>query len=112
MISENIFDYDIQDILKISLFTDAKDDDYGGWWGDSIDNYSYGSKLWKTYRGKTDQKNLNEIKQYAEECLQYLIDDNIFKDIEIIVEKDKDHILLNIKITCNDQQIEKFQFRI
>jgi len=84
----------------VSLFTDAKanaddilpDPNRGnrGWWGDLVSGIEYdriGSKLWLLERNKTTEETLVRAKQYILESLQWMIDDNITKKIEVEVER-------------------------
>ncbi|OGC76297.1 hypothetical protein A2619_05780 [candidate division WWE3 bacterium RIFOXYD1_FULL_39_9] len=101
----------------ISLFTDrrALDDDElpdsnsldkRGWWGDlaspEVDNDRIGSRLWLLERSKTIPSIVVSAKQYAEECLQWMIDDKIAYKIEVESERQEpvgsDRLALSVKI--------------
>jgi phage gp46-like protein len=80
----------------ISILTDkrASDDDIiddpndkRGWWGDLVSPTPIGSKLWLLDRIKTTPDVLVKAKQYIEECLQWMIDDEIVIKIEVFVER-------------------------
>jgi phage gp46-like protein len=80
----------------ISILTDrrASDDDINddpndkrGWWGDLVSPTPIGSKLWLLDRSKTTPDILVKAKQYIEECLQWMIDDEVAIKIEVFVER-------------------------
>jgi phage gp46-like protein len=84
--------------VMISLFTDRRagindpldnPNDKRGWWGDLIpDNGDrIGSKLWQYERSKVTQEVVLKVKQSIEECLKWMVEDQVAKSIEVIVEK-------------------------
>ena len=102
------FDAVLQDLEKddgletavlISLFTDrrAKDDDIlpdannpdkRGWWaGLTTDGDQIGSRLWLLDRAKTTTDVLTFARQYAEESLQWLIEDEVASKIAVTTER-------------------------
>ena len=121
-----IFDEVIQDLeydegletaVIISLFTDRRanfDDilpdssnrDFRGWWGDLasplIEGDQIGSRLWLLEREKTLKTVLVRAKQYAEEALQWMIEDRIATKIEVDVERQgiegQDVLALQVRI--------------
>ncbi|MEC5321135.1 phage GP46 family protein [Brenneria populi subsp. brevivirga] len=76
---------DLQTAILISLFTDRQarsDDDYDGddrrgWWGDTDAEYNIGSRLWLLNRQKLTPKMAQRAENYANEALQWLIDDGV-----------------------------------
>jgi phage gp46-like protein len=77
---------DPSDVLPDSLNNDRR-----GWWGDQI-NLDYeddqiGSRLWLLERAKTTEQTLADAKFYTEECLQWMIDDEVVQDIEVEIER-------------------------
>ncbi|MBF0207545.1 MAG: phage GP46 family protein [Oligoflexia bacterium] len=96
MISEQIFKSDIRDVVTISLFTNASDTtnllnhhdpsaNLGGWWGDTISERVWGSKIWTALRGKRVDEYLQLVKESAQSSLMWLIDDQHFKEIDVTV---------------------------
>jgi len=92
----------IKTSVIISLFTDRKaekDDvlpdsnnsDRRGWWGDltspETENDRIGSRLWLLSREKTLETVLVKAKQYAEEALEWMVEDKIVSKIEIKAER-------------------------
>ncbi len=80
--------------ILISLFTDARADeddeiddknDKRGWWGDLVSPTPIGSKLWQFDRSKTTQTTITKFKQAIEDCLQWLIDDDVAEKIDVNV---------------------------
>ena len=106
---ENEFDLEIknQDIVRddgirtsviISLFTDkrvssdevtSEDPDQRGWWGDmfpEVDQDQIGSRLWLLQRAKQTNETLSRAKEYAEESLQWMIEDGVAASVTVVVE--------------------------
>lgn len=83
--------------VVISLFTwrRAKPDDKHegvrwGWWGDGLDDLSndrIGSRLWLLAREKITQQTLVRARDYAEEALQWLLDDAVATKITVTAER-------------------------
>lgn len=82
----------------ISLFTDQRvtaeelpdgETDKRGWWGDVLnsDNDKIGSKLWLLEREKITNAVLEDFKNYCEDALQWIIDDEIAESISVTVER-------------------------
>ena len=80
----------------ISLFTwrRAHDDDVlpnagmsrMGWWGDSfppVANDRVGSRLWLLARSKLTDSTAQQAQDYAEEALQWLIDDGVAARVDV-----------------------------
>ena len=110
---------DVTDALAraviISLFTWRRanpDDDLPstnkyGWWGDTypqIDNDRIGSRLWLLSRAKLTTETVLRAKEYAEEALQWLIDDGVAASVQVQSERqDLFMLALGIKIIRGDQ---------
>lgn len=92
----------LETAVIISLFTDgrAKEDDdlpdptntdRRGWWGDQavpdVEEDQIGSRLWLLCRSKTIEEALIDAKLYAEEALEWMIEDNVAASIEIITKR-------------------------
>jgi phage gp46-like protein len=87
-------EFPLQTAVMMSLFTDrrAGEDDEptescrGGWWGDTfsrIEHDRIGSRLWLLRRSKETQDTVNLGRLYAEEALQWLLDDNIAEAVNV-----------------------------
>ena len=79
---------DLPRAVLISLFSWRRanpDDDLPanqrmGWWGDTypeLSNDRIGSRLWLLYRAKLTRQTVMRAKEYAEEALQWLVDDGV-----------------------------------
>lgn len=92
-------DEGLRTAFLISLFTDARarDDDElpepgadrRGWWGDAFsdpEDGPTGSRFWLLDRAKSDQRTLARAKDYAAECVQWLIRAGICTSIGVEVE--------------------------
>jgi len=97
-------DIKVGDSLKtavlMSLFSDSRSQGgTGGWWGDALDGYSYGSQLW-TLRGcKLTKDNLNLIQKYAKNALEWLISDGIASAVNVTASREGiDRVSLSVTI--------------
>lgn len=89
----------LETAVVISLFTDriAQRDDVlpdpssgrQGWWGDAFsdkDADKIGSRLWLLSREKQLSSVLSRAREYAEESLQWLVEDGIAKGVSVTTE--------------------------
>lgn len=81
----------------ISLFTDARarpddgildGDDPRGWWGNmfSAAGDEIGCRLWLLEREKQTQTTINSAREYAQNAVQWLLDDRVVSASDISVE--------------------------
>lgn len=64
---------------------DRPNESWQGWWGDVYPEHEgdrFGSKLWLLSRAKIVPETLGLARQYAEEALQWLIDDGVAGRVE------------------------------
>jgi len=108
----------------LSLFSDrraAPDDvlpdgssDRRGFWGDAladIEGDQIGSRLWLLSREKQTADVLARAKEYAEESLQWLIDDGVAKSVDVVAAWVKTGMLgLHIVITRPDNTSATYRF--
>jgi phage gp46-like protein len=84
--------------VMISLFTwrraNADDDLPGdlkmGWWGDNfstLSNDRIGSRLWLLGRAKLTTETIAKAREYAQEALQWLVDDGIAARVVVETER-------------------------
>ena len=132
------FDSDIQDLTSdegletaviISLFSDrrAKPDDplpdpnnsdRRGWWGDlaspDVEGDQIGSRLWLLERSKTLDSVLVQAKEYAQEALQWLIEDGVAARVVAETERQndpgEDRLALKVEIHKPDGSVILFNF--
>lgn len=82
----------------ISLFSwriandddDVQDGDRHGWWGDTyadIDGDLTGSRIWELLRHKVTPETLSMAQDFCEEALQWLIEDEVARDVNVSVER-------------------------
>lgn len=86
---------DLATAVLISLFTDrvANPDDAipdgtadpRGWWADDP-TAPIGSRLWLIFRSKRTQETLGAAQSYAEEALQWLVNDGVAASFDVYVE--------------------------
>jgi phage gp46-like protein len=119
---ENILSSDLLNTaVLISLFTHRKalpDDplpdeqsrDREGWWADSYAENEdiIGSRLWLLRRSKATQNTLNQAKIYAEEALQWLIDDGVAKSVTVEVEAQGEVLAFKVSILRTDKFSSKW----
>ena len=67
-----------------------------GWWADSypdVDGDLIGSRLWLLSRSKTTQTVVNDAAVYAQEALQWYLDDGIADSVDVEVERHAEGVL-------------------
>lgn len=116
----------LESAILISIFTDKRastDDDLDdaedrrGWWGDQvsgIEEDEIGSKVWLLERAKTTTKTLNELKDYIQEALEWLVEDGIAAKIEVETERmpypDDEILAFKVKVFKQDGNIITYKF--
>ena len=102
--------------IIISLFSNRRaraDDqlpaggnDRQGWWGDLLPPVAgdqIGSRLWLLRREKTTPQTLNRAREYAQEALQWLVDDGQVSQVEVETEETRRGVLgMLIKVILLD----------
>jgi phage gp46-like protein len=134
------FDIAAQDLTKdegletaviISLFTDrrAKEDDVlpdsnstdrRGWWGDLpspfVEGDQIGSRLWLLSREKTLESAIEKAKGYAEEALQWFVEDGVAAKVEVDAERQgsagSNILALGVKIHKTSGEIVAFKYEL
>ncbi|MFW5901896.1 MAG: phage GP46 family protein [Thermodesulfobacteriota bacterium] len=89
-------DEGLETAVILSLFTDRRaeeDDDLPGgssdrrgWWADAYFDRPHGSRLWLLGREKEQDSVLRRAKTYADEALQWLVDDGVAKEVVVDAE--------------------------
>lgn len=103
--------------IVISLFCDARagtdfSGDPRGWWGDvlsAITGDTTGSLLWLISRAKNTQETLEEVRDYAEKALKWLLDDGIAKKLTVMAAGVKEQLQLVIIIDGSVLELEVIQ---
>jgi phage gp46-like protein len=105
---------DLPRAVLISLFTwrRANPDDVlpstnkFGWWGDTYPqntNDRIGSRLWLLSRAKLTTETVLKAKEYAEESLQWLLDDGVAAAVQVQSERQElDRLALGVNIVRGD----------
>nr|DAH64517.1 MAG TPA: hypothetical protein [Caudoviricetes sp.] len=78
-----------------------------GWWADSFndDGDRFGSRLWLLSRSKITDETLLRAEEYAQEALQWLIDDGVAVSIDVKAERgEKEQLDLVITISQPEQK--------
>ena len=113
--------------VLVSLFTwrrANKDDqlpigmtDRYGWWGDNlsdIEGDKIGSRLWLLYREKITIATMLRAKQYAEEALNWLVEDKVADKVEVRVSRLQTSniwtIALEVDVVQPNSNKETFRF--
>jgi len=107
----------------ISLFTDKRVSQENlpqgqtsrrGYWGDmfpDVEGDQIGSRLWTLDRSKILPQTLTAFENEARDCLQWMLDDNVAKTIEVSASTDEfDRLSLSINITKPDDQKNLYGF--
>lgn len=114
---DDFIDDDLARAVYNSLFSwaRAKDDDdlpgnsRYGWWGDTFADETddhFGSRLWLLMRAKMTDENLAKAEEYANEALQWLIDDGVATAVTVKAEKGgQERLDLAIEITKPNDDI-------
>lgn len=124
-------DAGLETAVLISLFTDrrANDDDVlpdfnnpdrRGWWGDlgspEAEGDQIGSRLWLLNREKTLESVLVKAKKYAEESLNWMVEDGVVKSVEVESERQGpvglDRLALLVRVFRPDGTVLPFKYEI
>ena len=86
-----------------------------GWWGDTyaeVKGDRIGSKLWLLMRSKLTNEVLAQAKEYAEESLQWLIEDRVATSVTVAVERGGlDQLNLKVIIAKPDKSELNLRFQ-
>ncbi len=118
-------DTSLRSAVIVSLFTDARvgedelpegETDFRGWWGQDVQeeaDIGIGSKLWTLERSKRTDEVLEQYRDYAEEALQWLVDDGHIRNVSVEASfPRRDAVVLDITIRLLDQEHTEFQFTV
>ena len=85
-----------------------------GWWADSYndDEPPIGSKLWLLSREVLTDSTLKLAREYAEDALQWLVDDHVAESVSVSAERGGvEQLNLNVVIKRPDQATLNLQFQ-
>lgn len=106
-----LLDNSLTTAIIISLFTDARVNYQRGWWGNDFGQSELGSRLWTLSRSKQLFEILDDAQVYAEQALQWLIEDNHVLGIDVSATNPEHSVLLlTVVVTLFDGQIEQRTF--
>lgn len=108
----DITEYQADELVQatlISLFSWRKsNDDDGvdipnrqGWWGDTFaseTNDRIGSRLWLLRREKLTDDVVARAREYAEESLQWMIDDALASAVNVSTDRENNHLNMSVEI--------------
>lgn len=108
----DITEYQADELVQatlISLFSWRKsNDDDGvnipnrqGWWGDTFaseTNDRIGSRLWLLRREKLTDDVVARAREYAEESLQWMIDDTLASAINVSTDRENNRLNMSVEI--------------
>lgn len=108
----DITEYQADELVQatlISLFSWRKsNDDDGvnipnrqGWWGDTFaseTNDRIGSRLWLLQREKLTDDVVTRAREYAEESLQWMIDDALASVINVSTDRENNRLNMSVEI--------------
>lgn len=109
-------DDSLTNAIVISLFTDARVDNQRGWWGNDFNQneerqVEMGSRLWTLTRTKQLADVLEDAQVYAEQALQWLIDDSHALAIDVMATNPEQSVLLlSVVVTLPNGQTEQRTF--
>lgn len=109
-------DDSLTNAIVISLFTDARVDNQRGWWGNDFNQneerqVEMGSRLWTLARSKQLADVLDDAQAYAEQALQWLIDDGHDLAIDVMATNPEQSVLLlSVVVTLPNGQTEQRTF--
>ncbi len=107
--------------LTVSLFADARADASEvpsaelrrGWWGNQFDDdleFDLGSKLWLLDQARRTQATLNSAIGFAQNSLQWLVDDGHAKRVEVTGVFTSQGIRLTVTIFRDQNRVETRNF--
>lgn len=102
----------LETAVLVSLFTDRREGDERGWWGDAFDDEPLGSRLWKLDREKMTPAIIGQAQTYCQEALEWLktegIASKILIDISII---SSDKLGIAVEITRPNGETVGYKWR-
>jgi phage gp46-like protein len=106
----------LKEEIAISLFTNLREvglNQEHGWWGHALsDPPPFGSKLWRILREKQTQETLEKATLFAEESLQWILDENLAQELNIESRFIPQGIELSIQILFHNLPYQHIQFEV
>ena len=107
--------------IMISLFTDARatDEEFEeisnwesskrGYWADQLEGTNSGSKLWLLKRSPRDNETLEKAEIYSKEALEWMIKDNLVKQIDSSATWDQEDLIIEILLDRNKKHLLRYK---
>jgi phage gp46-like protein len=80
-----------------------------GWWGNQFNDdiaFQLGSKLWLLYQARATQDTLNSAINFAQNSLQWLVDDGHAQEVAVTGVRTIDNITLTVNIFRDQARVE------
>lgn len=115
----------LESAVLVSLFTDRRasldqlrpgDDrnDLRGWWGDyrpAVEGDQTGSLLWLLAREKQTRETLARARQYAQQAMQWMIDDRVARQVDVSTEYVRQGVIgIGIEIYRPDGSRQSYRY--
>lgn len=108
----------LETAIIVSLFSDKRDDEAtdwknkGGWVGNQLNDngFEIGSLIWTLNRSNDDSETEILLEDYTRDALQWLLDNNYAKEIDVSIIKNLEGFIINITITNNNNIKENLAF--
>ncbi len=85
-----------------------------GWWGDTYSDVQgdrIGSKLWLLSREKLTANTIRRAREYVEQALEWLVDDQVATRVEVSAERfGLDGLAITVRIFRADGSVKALQF--
>jgi len=86
-----------------------------GWIGNEaneIGNFEIGSKLWLLFQARLTQTEVNAAVDYTNQALEWMVEDNLLKSVEVVGSKENGALLLNIILFRFNDRVDSRLFKI
>ena len=110
--------------IRMSLWVDSRADGSEikqqelrrGWWGNNSlfgVLHEIGSRLWLLQQARNTIKTKNRAKDYVTRCLEWLVDNEHAKDVNVVASSEGIYdLILTITITYSADLLETFRFNL
>lgn len=121
--SDLVLEHGFDTALLMSLFNEKRANDsevprvemQRGWWGNTVsdyDNYEIGSKNWLLDQARATPASLNLAKTYTSDGLQWLLDDNYCKKIDVDTSYTVGNMNIDIKIYRSNDVVSNHSYQL
>ncbi|MBQ0167765.1 MAG: phage GP46 family protein, partial [Treponema sp.] len=88
---------------------------FGGWWGNALESYNLGSKLWLSLRECITETSLRNACDAVKDALKWMLDDGVAKSVEATAKRvSSDPYLVEFTVTIKkpDGSEEPYQWQV